>query len=164
MRIPGKDGKMYTRDHPHEIVSPYVMTFETIRFWMRELYTNPEYGWAPGGRAGLERALGMGAATMKDKLRWSWIWPKEQVRLTARINDILEGRIVPTKFKGGKTEGVWTDPPTPPIVKSVPRKPLVLRAVLGQSILSAPPAPVYRSQQMPQFSEAFKNVQFWNAK
>jgi hypothetical protein len=104
MKIQGKDGNWYTRDHPHEIINPKVMRFEEIRGWLKELSTNPAYGWTDGGRRGLERALGMAPKTLPDKLRWSWIWPKEQVRLTARINDILQGYIVPKKF-GKRTEG-----------------------------------------------------------
>jgi hypothetical protein len=158
MKTQGKDGKFYTRDHPHEIINPKVMTFETIRFWLKELSTNPDYGWTDRGRRGLERALGMAPKTLPDKLVWSWIWPKEQVRLTARINDILQGYIVPKKF-GKCTEGVLTDPPVPPVTTPKPRVLHMQVSVAGIKFLAHDQRP---PPKLPSFKDVFKNVQSWD--
>jgi hypothetical protein len=157
-KVDGGNGKLYTRDHPHEIISPYVMTFEEIRGWLRELSTNPEYGWTPGGVAGLVRALGMTPGSLKRKLTVGWIWPKEQVRLTARINDVLQGHIVPRRITKVRVEGVVIDPPRPPQVMPIRR--LQFRATPGRLNLT----PHVRRQPMglPSFHRAFAEAIEWN--
>ncbi len=154
-------GKYFTRDHPHEIINPRVMRFEEIRWWLKELSTNPEWGWYPQGGAALARSLGMshGLSSIKRILTTGWIWPKMQVRLTARINDIREGYIVPTRFKGGKVEGVYHEPPIPPVVKE-PTKTLRLNVGIGgfsflPTTHAAPP-------KMPDFKRAFAEAIYWN--
>ena len=158
MKALGSNGKLYTRDHPHEIISPHVMGFDEIREHLRELTTNPEYGW---NVAGLERALGMNRGTLRDKLRAAWIWPKEQVRLTARIRDILDGRVVPRRL-GRQIEGVVVDPPQPPRISLKPRV-LNMHASVGprgpQVLRAPPPKP---SMQLPSFKDVFKNAPYWD--
>jgi hypothetical protein len=148
-----------TRDHPHEIISPHIMRFEEIRGWLREFSTNPEWGWMNRGLRGLGRALGMASKTsIERKLTTGWIWPKEQVRLTARINDIRQGYIVPTLF-GNRTDGVWTDPPRPPVVREKPKS-IALRATVKGSILVAhdqKPA-----MKLPAFRRSFAEAPFWD--
>ena len=162
MKFTTARGNVITRDHPHEIISPFVMTFETIRWWLKELSTNKEYGWYPKGRAGLERALGMANGAIKWKLEDRWIWPKEQVRLTARINDIIDGRIVPKKIlirgKRGapRIEGVVTDPPQPPKVTR-PREIRMNATLKGISFVPPP-----KRMVLPAFKEVFKDVRVWN--
>lgn len=158
MKVDGGNGKFFTRDHPHEIISPHVMTFEVIRFWLRELSTNPEYGWHGGGVLGLERSLGMTPQSMRRKLTVGWIWPKEQVRLTARINDILNGYIVPKRF-GNRVDGVWTDPPMPPVASAKPR---VLNLKVGVRGFVVVTAQTKKPLAMPEFRDAFRNVSFWD--
>lgn len=157
-KVIGSNGKTYTRDHPHEIISPHVMTFQEIRFWMKELSTNAAYGWANKGVAGLARALGMGeGATLQSKLTVRWIWPKEQVRLTARIREILAGHLVPRKF-GKRTEGVYVNPPQPPAV--TPPRMIRLTATPGKLELRAQdnrPPP-----KMPAFHRAFAEAIRWD--
>jgi hypothetical protein len=152
VKVLGSNGKYYTRDHPHEIISPHVMTFETIRFWMRELTSNPEYGWT---KAGLERTLGIPAATLKQRLTVKWIWPKEQVRFTARLNEILEGRIVP-RLVGARQrqEGVYVDPPQPPKVSATKELKFTTR-IKGLPFADRPGA-------LPQFGQAFRGVAMWD--
>jgi hypothetical protein len=158
MKVRGSNGKMYTRDHPHEIHSPHIMRFEEIRGWLRELSTNPAYGWtAYGGKAALERALGMGQGVLRHKLTLAWIWPKEQVRLTARIRDILDGRVVPKRMSAQRMEGVYVDPPQPP---QVPRPREVTIAVQVGKVKFLPKdhkAPM----RLPDFKNAFQDVSFW---
>ncbi len=155
-------GKYYTRDHPHEIINPRVMRFEEIRWWLKELSTNPEWGWCPGGVAGLERSLGMGKCKLKSKLKTSWIWPREQFRFTARINDIREGYIVPTRFKGGKVEGVYHDPPIPPVVKDKPKSINFSINASGRLTVNAPTHVHTPPPKMPDFKRAFEEAIYWN--
>jgi hypothetical protein len=158
-KVIGKSGRLVTRDHPHEILSPRVMRFAEIRHWLAELSTNPAYGWTNGGIAALSRALGM-----KDprhigyKLKYSWIWPKEQVRLTARITDILDGRIVPRRM-GRRIEGMYVDPPEPRCVPA-PLRRIVLTATPAGMTLKAPhlrPRP-----HLPAFKDAFADALRWD--
>jgi len=158
-----RGGKYFTKDHPHEIINPRVMRFEEIRWWIKELSTNPEWGWVPGGFAGLSRALGYSDAnSVRRKLTTAWIWPKEQYRLTARINDIREGFIVPTRLKGGRVEGVYHDPPIPPVVKDKPKSINFEIDVKGRlkvlpiSHVHTPPP------KMPNFRRAFEEAIYWN--
>jgi hypothetical protein len=157
-KVDGGYGKWYTKNHPHEIISPYVMRFEEIRGWLKELSTNPEYGWTPGGVSGLMRALGMTPGSLKRKLTVGWIWPKEQVRLTARINDILQGYIVPTRITKVRVEGVITDPPRPPQV-AAPRR-LHFTATAGK--LNLTPHAHRPPPRLPSFARAFSEAIEWN--
>jgi hypothetical protein len=158
-KVNGGNGKWYTKNHPHEIISPYVMRFEEIRGWLKELSTNPEYGWTPGGVSGLMRALGMTPGSLKRKLTVGWIWPKEQVRLTARIKEILDGHIVPKRF-GQRVEGAYVDPPVPPNVAEKPRS-IAIRIVPGKGVS-------FRAQdcrpppRLPSFARAFSEAIEWN--
>jgi hypothetical protein len=139
------------------------MRYDEIREWLRVLSTDTRYGWAPKGVRGLERALGM----MKQGITWKledhrWIWPSEQYRLTARINDILEGHIIPKLVRNAHTgrntiEGVYVDPPQPPPVPK-PRM-LCLYAAPGK-ISFQPTAPA--APRMPAFREAFEKIAIWN--
>jgi hypothetical protein len=157
-KVDGGNGKLYTRDHPHEIISPHVMRFAEIREWLRILSTDPAYGWYPGGRSGLQRALGMTPTGIERKLSTGWIWPKEQVRITARIRDVLSGYIVPTRF-GNRVEGVITDPPRPPIVGNAPKF-IHLSAKPGAVRLKAHDAPA--AFKLPSFSRAFSEAIVWD--
>lgn len=151
-------GKWYTRNHPKEIISPHVMTFDEIRFWIKELSTNPAYGWAKGGVAGLSRAMGYSVpSSMTDKLTTRWIWPKEQVRLTARVGEILEGYIVPTRF-GQRVDGVYTDPPVPPVV-NYPRSIRCQANIAGLKFLAHDMRP---AMKLPSFKNAFAEAIEWN--
>ena len=161
MRVQGSNGKWYTRDHPHEIISPHIMRFEEIRWWLKELSTNPEYGWTEkGGVGGLERALGMGVGIIRHKLRVAWIWPKEQVRLTSRIRDVIEGRVVPRKI-GRKWEGVCVDPPQPPQVSDKPKSVKIAVQIGSLKMLPQDHRPPMR---LPDFKDACRTAPTWNAK
>jgi hypothetical protein len=161
VKVDGGNGKWYTRDHPHEIHSPHIMRFEEIRDWMREFLSNPAYGWTEyGGIAALERSLGMNKNSLKKKLTTAWIWPKEQVRLTSRIRDILDGRIVPRRISKNRMEGVYVDPPQPP---NVPRKRSVKIAVqVGK--LTMLPQDHRAPMRLPDFKKAFQDVPWWEGK
>lgn len=161
MKVTDHRGKSKTRDHPHEIVSPHIMRFDEIRHWLKELKTNPAYGWFPGGRHGLERALGMHVDSLNAKLDTGWIYPREQVRLTHRIRDILEGRIVPRKFgKYGRVEGVVVDTPVPPVPPEKQLRLIKLKVQVGR--VNFLPQDWRPPQGIPQVREAFKNVTFWD--
>lgn len=157
-----RTGELVTLNHPHEIISPHVMTFTEIRGWLKELSTNPAYGWMPGGGSGLARALGIGSyTTLKEKLVWRWIWPREQVRLSARIREILDGYIVPVRGQGAnklRVDAVYTDPPKPPGV--VQPKVLKLCAVPGGGLKRQHPGS-RRRPSMPSFSRAFAEAIPW---
>lgn len=161
--IEPRSGRLVTRNHPHEIISPHVMRFEDIRYWLRELSTNPAYGWYPGGVAGLVRALGMSShGTLKEKLVWRWIWPREQVRLSARIREILDGYIVPVRGKGAmrpRVDGVFVDPPRPPNVKR--QKVLKFHATVGGGFTHSTQGRG-ESRPLPSFSRAFAEAMPWS--
>jgi hypothetical protein len=152
--------KWVQKDHPHEIISPHIMRFDEIREWLKVLAHDPQYGWTEyGGRAGLEYALGFTGKCMIVAIeRGRWIFPWEQVRLTSRINDIIEGRIVPKRFDGRTVRGVYCDPPQPPVVKAV--KSVRMQAIggqlklLGEGHRVAPP--------LPDFRHAFERAPYWN--
>jgi hypothetical protein len=158
MKVVTASGFAFTRDHPHEIISPNVMRFEEIREWLRTLSTDPAYGWFPGGIHGLQRSLGMNSKyAIKSKLTRTWIWPREQVRLTARINDILDGYIVPTRFPNKRVEGVYTDPPRPPVINRP-------RVIHGQATVAGLTLSAHRIKpppRLPEFRDAFVNVPTW---
>jgi len=157
MKVQARNGRWYTRDHPHEIISPHVMRFEEIRYWLRVLVSDPAYGWAPRGENGLERALGMNPDSMRYKLTTGWIWPKEQVRLTARINEILDGYIVPTRYQFGRVEGVYTDPPRPPVVN----RPRMIHMQVTVDGVRMVPHKVKPPPRLPDFHEAFARTPTW---
>jgi hypothetical protein len=154
VRVLAKNGRYYTRDHPHEIIAPGVMRFEEIRHWMREFSTDPAYGWTGRGLNGLKRALGM-HTSVADKLGVAWIWPREQVRLTRRIELIREGFIVPRRF-GQRVDGVWTDPPCPPRVGE--KK--VIRMSVGIQGVQMRAAQVH--SRLPAFGSIVDHAMVWN--
>jgi hypothetical protein len=156
MKVDGGNGKMYTRDHPHEIISPYVMRFEEIRDTIRMLLQNPETGWC---RAGLERALGLNKTRITRLLTVGWIWPKEQVRLTHRLREILEGRIVP-QLVGRKQEGVYVDPSRPVVI---PKRidPRIVRGHVTLNGLTLHPRVESRPPPLPEFRSIFRDVPEW---
>jgi hypothetical protein len=159
-KVDGGNGKLYTRDHPHEIISPHVMRFAEIREWIHELSTNAEYGWYPGGRAGLSRALGFSFPDgMTHCLSTAWIWPKQQMRLTARIQEILAGYIVPTRFGTNRVDGVYTDPPKPPSILARARC-VKIRALPGRLRYVVPDE--RPAMKLPSFSRAFAEAIFWD--
>lgn len=159
LKVDGGNGKLYTRDHPHEIISPHVMRFDEIRFWIKELSTNPAYGWKPGGGLALERSLGMTAHSTKRILTTGWIWPKTQVRLTARIREILDGYIVPTRFAGNRVDGVYKDPPEPRVIPEQPRTLKIQAGINGLRFLAQDHRPPPR---LPSFKRAFSEAIEWN--
>ena len=153
MKVQADNGKWYTRDHPHEIISEYVMRFDEIRHWMKEFRDNPDYGWT--SKAALERALTITKNGLNRKLTTGWIWPKEQVRLTHRIRDILDGRVVP-KMIGKRLQAVIVDPPEPPKL-SRPTSIKMFATVKGLSFLP-PPKPV----KIPDFKNAFAHASVYD--
>lgn len=161
MKVQAPNGRFYTRDHPHEIINHRVMRYDEIRSWLKELSTNPEYGWTRyGGRAALERALGVSPGAIRRVLSTHWIWPKQQVKFTARIKDIIEGRIVPRVVPTSPHEfdGVYVDPPEPP--KLSKPKTIKMHALPGQGLKFGPnPKPKIT---LPAFKEIFENVPFWD--
>jgi hypothetical protein len=159
MKVDNGNGTIITRDHPHEIIAPGILRFDEIRWWIRELMTNPDYGWSDKGVSGLGRAMGYAEKwSLPSKLRGRWIWPREQIRLTARIREIREGYIVPRRF-GQRTEGVWADPPQPPVLRAARPLNVRLHATIGG--LKMVPTDRKPGPSLPQFGEAFKNVREW---
>ncbi len=160
VKVDGGNGKLYTRDNPHEIINPRVMRFEEIRGWLKELSTNPEYGWTPGGVAALVRSLGMPPHSLHRKLSTGWIWPKEQVRLTARIREILDGYIVPTRYPNStRVDGVYHDPPIPPVVTP---KPKTISFGIRDGKVSFNPTDMRPPPKLPNFRRAFEVATYWN--
>lgn len=81
----------FNRDHPHIRSPEGVMSCDEIRFWIRELMDN--HGW--GGRL-LARVLALpDRGALMSKLRRSWIYPGEQVRLSGQLDRIISGELVP---------------------------------------------------------------------
>lgn len=158
-KIDGGNGRLYTKDHPHEIISPHIMRFKEIREWLTVLTNEPAYGWTDGGVAGLSRALGFSTpSSMIRKLTTAWIWPKEQVRISARIRQVLDGYIVPQRF-GLRVDGVYTDPPRPPAVGNRP-KCVTIRAAPGR--LQYAPPHASPPMKLPSFARAFSEAIVWD--
>lgn len=152
------------KDHPYEVRKPGIYTFDEIRYWINQLWYDKRYGWT--SRPALARALGVTTNWLSnDKLRGElWIWPREQYRLTPRINDILDGYIVPKWVVGAcggkhrRLDGVYCDPPEPP---PVPKQRVIhLHAAPGK--LSFLPVKPTRPPSLPQFRAAFENIPIWD--
>ncbi len=157
-KVDGGNGKFYTRDHPHEIISPHIMRFEEIRWWIEELL-KPEYGWS---EPGLGRALGIGRDCIRRCRRTGWIWPRQQMKITVRIRQIVDGyvvpTVVPTKFGKRRIDGVYTDPPRPPM--AAPKRVLKLQATrAGLRFLAQDYRP---PPNLPSFTRAFAEVLPWS--
>lgn len=92
--------KMFTADHPRNRSPPGVMSCDEIRWWVKELRTNPEYGWHHSP-AQLAKALGFydvnPASSLKSKIREknrAWIYPGEQIRMSRQLHLIIAGELV----------------------------------------------------------------------
>lgn len=141
--------KYYTRDHPRELKGYGLLGFDEIRQWWRTFLTDPAYG--PWSYTGLARAMGTEAASIKNRLTQTWIWPNEQKKFTHRIHAIREGYLV-MRIIDGKHQAVYIDPPEPPKVKEV--RVLQLRATV-KGLEFGPKPPVFG---VPKFSRAFLEV------
>ena len=150
MKVDGGNGKFYTRDHPHEIISPHIMRFDEIRFWMVELPAH--HGWA---KVALERALGMTKGSLKRRLTVGWIWPREQKRFTARLREIMDGHLVMRRIDG-KLQPVYVEAPVPLELRQ-PAGLTLYASIRGLSFQAPPPRP-----KLPDAKNAFKNVATWN--
>jgi hypothetical protein len=94
------------------------MSGDELRWWMRELDTNPVHGWA-GHHAALARAIGFQDScpgnSMLSKFRArnrAWIYPGEQLRFSRGIGKILAGEVVCRKV-GKHWQAVLADHPQP---------------------------------------------------
>ena len=100
-------------DHPHLRSPPGVMSCDEIRYWISVLPS--EHGW---GKHCLSRTLGLhNPGSMMSKLKRSWIFPSEQIRLSRQIGRIISGELVcvsmPFNGKTRKFEAVVADNPVP---------------------------------------------------
>lgn len=103
-------GLPFTRDHPHLRSPAGVMSCDEIRYWVRFLL---DHGWRT---LCLARTLGFRDATphssLKSKLRRSWIYPAEQVRMSTALDRIISGELVQVQC-GNKFEAMIADNPRP---------------------------------------------------
>ncbi len=148
-------------------VSRVEMSHDEIRYWLRELYYNAEWGWSVH-KSELARALGFSSDTphsdLKSKLRNSWIYPGEDVRLARRIREILEGQFVlrPTgKMHSGKPlyQATYIDPPEPPRSRATRLQWTIGKQGLKIGLQSPFTAPAPR---LPNFKTIFADAKRWN--
>jgi len=159
LKVLGSNGRWYDQDHPREIISPYILRYAEIRYWVREFRDNPAYGWCErGGKMALERSLGLSKDTLKNMLKAGWIWPSQQKGLTSRIRDILDGRIVPRRFGAARMEGVISDPPEPPQIV----RPRTVKIAVQLGPLKLLAQDDRRPMRMPDLRDVFKNVRMFD--
>jgi hypothetical protein len=130
-----------------------VLSCDELRYWMKELYTNPALGWA--GHSGcLASAFGIDGAcpagTYKGCFRRSWIYPGQQLRFSRQLAKILAGEIVCRKV-GGHHKAVLADSPQPL------RLPTRMRYDLGAGRLGWAPTVVPTGPRLPSFKELFSH-------
>lgn len=141
-----------------EFRNPNTLSCAEICHWIEELAHNPHWGWAQN-KANLGRALGFTTyprSSMLSKLRRSWIYPTEQVRLSERIRLIVNGYLVPN-YEGKRATYEYVNPPRPPA--KPPAKYRV--SVNGQgAMFHVEPfqAPV---ASLPDFKSVFAKARLW---
>lgn len=95
------------------------MSFSEIRHWLKELADNPTYGISNrvGGKAALEREMALHRNSLRSKILGGWIYPSEQIRLTAVIMRVRRGEIAlkPDPLKVRSAYFVVQTPPKPPV-------------------------------------------------
>jgi hypothetical protein len=105
-------GLPFTRDHPHLRSPAGVMSCDEIRHWVHTLLT--EHGW---NTLCLARTVGMqgkwASQSLKSKLRRSWIYPAEQVRMSRALDRIITGELVQEQLRPHKYRAVLADRPAP---------------------------------------------------
>lgn len=135
------------------------MSCDQIRFWLRELSTNPIYNWCQN-KNNLGRALGFNAKRPGDrmaaKLTGAWIYPTEQVRLSERLKLVIAGHLVPV-YTGKHPSFEYVNPPRP--VCKPPAKLTVRTAATGaQLTVQQFQTP---AQQLPDFRTVFQTARLW---
>lgn len=141
-----------------EFRNPEILSCQEIQYWIRELSSNPSWGWAQN-KTNLGRALGFAKfskASMLSKLRKSWIYPTEQVRLSERIRLIVNGYLIPNyDVKPATYE--YVNPPRPPA-----KPPAKFRVSVGSD------GPMFHVEQfkaptvgMPDFKSVFQSARLW---
>jgi hypothetical protein len=129
----------YGTDHPVELKRANTMSFAELRYWIRELRTNPVYGICTirGGKSALDREMGAAPSALSAKLVGGWIFPSEQGRFTRVIMLIREGRLVlkSDPIYANRAYFVVQDPPKPPIP---PQKTPRMAFKLGVGIVRIP--------------------------
>lgn len=135
------------------------MSCDQIRFWLRELSSNPIYNWSQH-KNNLGRALGFNPKRAGDrlmsKLQGGWIYPTEQVRLSERLKLVITGHLVPV-YTGKRPSFEYVNPPRP--VAKPPAKLTVRTAATGAQLtveqFKQPP------QQLPDFRTVFQTARLW---
>jgi hypothetical protein len=165
--------KHHHGDHPKPLSKPGVLSCEEIRYWLKELFTNPELGWSKTPTA-LARALGYEGTwarqSVKSKIRErnrAWIYPSEQVKLSVTLPRILAGEVEPVllpKPPGRRGLPTWgyRAVEQPQSIVPIPKK--VMRFTVGGRLefdRKAPPAPPPR---LPAYSTWLQNPERWAPK
>lgn len=95
--------RLFPNEHPR-LYAPDCLSCDEIRFYLKQLIENPDFGWSHAYRA-LEAAFGMEEPAkhrLRQKLRRSWIYPGEQIRFSRVTREILAGTLVPKLLPDGK--------------------------------------------------------------
>ncbi len=155
--------RLFKNDHPR-LYAPDCLSCDEIRFYLRELIQNPQFGWSHAYHA-LEVAFGMsnpGKQWLKTKIKRSWIYPGEQIRFSKVIREILAGELVPKRLPDGpKGRMVWmparADHPIP--IKAARGGCWKVDLQHGTLAFSRPP--VTFTQGAPDFSSWLRNPKQW---
>lgn len=143
----------FNRDHPHIRSPKGAMSCEEIRCHVRELLENPAHGWKAYA---LGRALGFGDrspdSSLKSKLRRSWIYPGEQLRMSRQLARVLAGEIICVDRKA-----VIADKPVPL------RLPVRFRYNLAAGAIErVQHSPLTRNVVLPTFRSLMLAPENWN--
>jgi hypothetical protein len=141
------------------------MSCDEIRYWIREIITNPDWGWKGRGTA-IATVLGIHTGrSANSHLRRKldpdcWIYPGEQIRFTKGLRRILAGevKVVEGRCPRGRARTwnvVVVDNPVP-----LPR-PRRLRYNLATGRLEHVTDPLESRPSIPSFKDALRNAPVW---
>ena len=144
--------------------NPNIMSTDEMRFWIREFFLRPEYGWC-----GSDKSMALGrlfypadkwaSSSLRSKLRMSWIYEGERGHFHRTIKAILDGRVV---FDPATKRGVWVTNPVP--LQRVSRR---FDWEITRAGLKIRPRVVdekFRPAAMPSFANVFKDVPVMRSK
>jgi hypothetical protein len=101
--------RYFAKDHPRCRSPVGCMSCDEIRYWLVAL--RKEHGWK---LMALVRFLGLpDGGALRSKLRASWIYPGEQLRMSRQIGRIISGEVVCQPLGRNRWEAVIADSPQP---------------------------------------------------
>ena len=147
--------RTWADDHPHLRSQPDVMSCDEIRYWINALTS--EHGW---GSHCLTRTLGLhNPGSMMSKLKRSWIFPSEQIRLSRQLKRIISGELIcvsaNNRGKASRLDAVVADNPVPL------QRPARLAYDFSTGRLRWVRPHVGTAPVLPSFATALQNLEVW---